>query len=597
MLVTHQGGAVTVPPQGPGLGSNCNYFLNSNLNPLLDVTVTITLSEDMVCKSVINPPQDTPGFSFQLNAYSPVGEAIQWQQYVFTLQGPNLYPGIQNWDNVALNEPTIYWPAKGAPSWWLSSPFMRSLGEVSVPKAGQLPKGYQLKIALKNAGFWRTSWDLAVSGGWRASDETDDSGLLLYDRTAGVGAFYAVDGKGRMRLLNQHTNWRTSWDLAVTGGWGQPDDSGLLLYDRTARVGEFYAVTAEGDMTPLNQYAQENAGFWEKGSWDLAVTGGWGQPDESGLLLYDRTAGVGAFYSVTAEGRMIPHNEYTNWGATWDLVVTGGWGQSHDSGLLLYDRTAGIGEFYTVTAEGVITPLNQYALENAGFWQQRSWDLAVSGGWGQPGESGLLLYDRTAGVGAFYSVTAEGRMIPHNEYTNWRTSWDLAGRGGWGQPLDSGLFLYDRTAGVGAFYSVTAEGIITLLLQYDGSVIGADFVVIDEQGKTTNAPVMLQSLTSPSVAHPILGALLAPISTFQLNIVGPGNGSTAILSSGAGTIAYAASTPLTAHAYEPLDVEVESPTAELANTVYGLLPTGSSNTFTQTFSWSDEPPIDCREGF
>jgi hypothetical protein len=205
-----------------------------------------------------------------------------------------------------------------------------------------------------------------------------------------------------------------------------------------------------------------------------------------------------AFYSVTAEGRMIPHNEYTNWGATWDLVVTGGWGQPHDSGLLLYDRTAGIGEFYTVSAEGVITPLNEYALENAGFWQQRSWDLAVTGGWGHPGESGLLLYDRTAGVAAFYSVTAEGRMIPHNNYTNWRTSWDLAVTGGWGQPHDSGLLLYDRAAGVGAFYRVNAEGIVTLLLQYDGSVIGATFVVIDEQGRTlTNAPVLLQSLTPP----------------------------------------------------------------------------------------------------
>jgi hypothetical protein len=576
-----------VPAPGCGLGSNSNYFLYSNCDPLLDVSVTITLTEKMTCTSVTDPPQEYLGFSFQLNAYSPQGEAIQWQQYEFELQGSNLFPQIQKGDNPALPEPTIYWPAKTAS-------YMRSFGEISVPRAGQLPAGYQLKIALENAGFWRTSWDLAVSGGWRASDETDDSGLLLYDRTAGVGAFYAVDGKGRMRLLNQHTDWRTTWDLAVSGGWGQPDDSGLLLYDRTARVGQFFTVNSEGDMTPLNEYAQENAGFWEKANWDLIVTGGWGQPDESGLLLYDRTAGVGAFYSVTAEGRMIPHNEYTNWPTTWDLAVTGGWGRPHDSGLLLYDRTAGVGAFCTVSAEGVITQLNEYAQENAEFWQQRSWDLAVTGGWGQPGESGLLLYDQTAGVGAFYTVTAEGRMIPHNEYTNWRTTWDLAGRGGWGRPLDSGLLLYDRAAGVGAFYRVNAEGVITLLLQYDGSVIGATFEVIDEQGKTlSKAPVLLQSLTPPSVVDPILGAQLAPISTFQLNIVATGGGSTAILSSGAGTIVYAASTPLTALSYEPLCAELQGPTAEIANTVYGLLPAGSSNTFTQTFSWSDQPPIDC----
>jgi hypothetical protein len=213
----------TVPQPECGLGNNSNYFLYSNCDPLLDLSVTITLTEDMVCKSVVNQhgqSEGTLGFSFQLNAYSPQNEAIQWQQYAFVLSGSNLWPEINNWDNPNLPEPTIDWPIKQAS-------YMSSFGEISVPNAGQLPAGYQLKIALENAGFWRTSWDLAVTGGWRSSGETDDSGLLLYDRTAGVGAFYAVDGKGRMRLLNQHTNWRTSWDLAVTGGWGQPDDSGL----------------------------------------------------------------------------------------------------------------------------------------------------------------------------------------------------------------------------------------------------------------------------------------------------------------------------------------------------------------------------------
>jgi hypothetical protein len=104
---------------------------------------------------------------------------------------------------------------------------------------------------------------------------------------------------------------------------------------------------------------------------------------------------------------------------------------------------------------------------------------------------------RAAGVGAFYSVTAEGRMIPHNEYTNWRTTWDLAGSGGWGQPLDSGLLLYDWAAGVGAFYRVNAEGVITLLLQYDGSVIGADFVVIDERNWLGLWPIIFRLVIGP----------------------------------------------------------------------------------------------------
>jgi hypothetical protein len=72
---------------------------------------------------------------------------------------------------------------------------------------------------------WRRSWDLAVMGGFAPG------GLLLYDRSAGTGAFYSVDAHGGMNLLHQYDDWRRSWDLAVMGGFAP---GGLLLYDRSA---------------------------------------------------------------------------------------------------------------------------------------------------------------------------------------------------------------------------------------------------------------------------------------------------------------------------------------------------------------------------
>src|ERR1700730_8281959 len=75
---------------------------------------------------------------------------------------------------------------------------------------------------------WRTSWDIIVPGhfsGEAYPQEWDSeidyprllADILLYERAAGVGAFYAVDRAGAIHLLNQHNNWRKSWSHIVAG--------------------------------------------------------------------------------------------------------------------------------------------------------------------------------------------------------------------------------------------------------------------------------------------------------------------------------------------------------------------------------------------
>lgn len=505
----------TVPPPPTGLGSNSNYYLYTDCNPIVDLSVTINVAEDIVCQST-SPSNCTPagatpakGFGFQLNANSPSGETSAWQQYAIALWGRELVGAVNNW------------PPQQVSSTSIIDDFFKL---TSVPEALTLPAGYQLKIILRN-NYWRTSWALAAAGSWAGPA---NRGLLLYDRSNGTGAFYAIGGGGGMDKLAQYDTFRTSWDLAVTGNWGGAGKGGLLLYDRAAGTGEFYAVNSHGVPTLLRQYDPLGKG-------------------------------------------------------TWDLVVTGGWAGPGNRGLLLYNRSAGVGEFYAVDSHGVMTLLHLYdPLGDGG-----PWDLAVSGGWAGPGDSGLLLYDRSAGVGAFYAVDSDAIMTPLQQYDYWRTSWDLAVTGGWAGPGNSGLLLYDRGAGTGAFYSFDRHEGMMLLQQYDDSIAGATYIVTDNDGQVRADVTKI--LTGISSVNPAVD--LSPINAFQLDLVGPDNGGSSVLSSGAGTIVYEASTPLIVLPYEPSCIDGGFVTCEMANSVYGLLPTGASTTFTQSFNVTQAPMI------
>ncbi len=85
---------------------------------------------------------------------------------------------------------------------------------------------------------------------------------------------------------------------------------------------------------------------------------------------------------------------------------------------------------------------------------------------------------------------------------------------------------------------------------------------------------------------------LAPITAFELDVVGPINGEIAVLSSGAGYISYvSAPTPLkvyvpTAANPFPPCTETTAGTCETANTLYGFLPSNSNVSFKQSFDVS-----------
>jgi len=134
--------------------------------------------------------------------------------------------------------------------------------------------------------------------------------------------------------------------------------------------------------------------------------------------------------------------------------------------------------------------------------------------------------------------------------------------------------------------------IITLKYDQKENVNGVSYVVVDNKGKQTHLDMMLESLTyiSPN-GKPVTTEGLAPIYAFELNLVGPVNGKDAYLSSGDGTITYAAASPLFAANKDPQCTAARNIiTEEQANIAYATLSPGPSKDITQAFNMETPHP-------
>jgi hypothetical protein len=124
---------------------------------------------------------------------------------------------------------------------------------------------------------------------------------------------------------------------------------------------------------------------------------------------------------------------------------------------------------------------------------------------------------------------------------------------------------------------IPAGYLLTIALQNDtgGNIIAAVYTLVDNTGKT---------LASVSKTVSSDKTILAPITAFELNIVGPVNSESSILSSGAGTITYSSTVALTPTTSQPACTEAQVITAETANTSYAPLSATASETITQAFN-------------
>jgi len=118
-----------------------------------------------------------------------------------------------------------------------------------------------------------------------------------------------------------------------------------------------------------------------------------------------------------------------------------------------------------------------------------------------------------------------------------------------------------------------------------GSIIGANFTIVDAQGRATTNKPRLPDNYFVRTSTKISGKGMAPNMAFQLDMVGIDNGAKTKLQSGAGTITYEANLPLTplASMADHADVFHGAGTEEQSNIRYSKLDEGPSRKFVQKF--------------
>lgn len=134
---------------------------------------------------------------------------------------------------------------------------------------------------------------------------------------------------------------------------------------------------------------------------------------------------------------------------------------------------------------------------------------------------------------------------------------------------------------------------IEMSLGYDSyhNICSAEYKITDNHGHV-RADVTKTIAKVPGAN----GSDLAPLSAFELDLVGPVNGEKAVCSSGAGTISYYSNSALTVLDSEPSCTETACVTAETTDSVYDQLDQGPSKSYTQSFTIDVTKPTIIRLG-
>jgi hypothetical protein len=119
---------------------------------------------------------------------------------------------------------------------------------------------------------------------------------------------------------------------------------------------------------------------------------------------------------------------------------------------------------------------------------------------------------------------------------------------------------------------------IGLLNDAHNNVTGVSFEIRDNNGQIVG--LHSQALTDISG---VSSTDIAPMVAYQVVLVGPGNGESATLSSGAGTIIHQCLQDIAPEAGKPSDSEVTWGTAETANSTYTRLTATPGIYFSQGF--------------
>jgi hypothetical protein len=147
-------------------------------------------------------------------------------------------------------------------------------------------------------------------------------------------------------------------------------------------------------------------------------------------------------------------------------------------------------------------------------------------------------------------------------------------------PYNPDYFCYPVVIGAWSGTKLSAGNKLTISLANDGAgnITSATFSVFDPEGEfTAYKTIELMSIQGVTTED------LAPIAIFQLDLVGPLDVEHVVLSSGDGIFGYSSSAEMTVLNAAPSWTRVNC-TGEEANSLYGVMSSTPSKTFTQSFS-------------
>lgn len=218
---------------------------------------------------------------------------------------------------------------------------------------------------------WRTSWQkiLRVALPGVAPAAASDC-LLFYDMLAGQGQISQLNSDGSLSLLQTFDGWRRSWTNIVS--WTNTmnivteidTSTAVLFYDRAAGQGEIYTLDGKGQLgAPAHSYTG-----WRT-SWTEIVAIGSGA-----VVFYERPTGFVALYAIDNQDHGLRYlNSYPSFGTSWTHLVPVS--LNLGTGLLFYDQTSGAAALYQVD---ILTgTLSQYATADT-QWQPGWDELATT---------------------------------------------------------------------------------------------------------------------------------------------------------------------------------------------------------------------------
>jgi hypothetical protein len=601
----------SVPPPTGGLGSNSNYFLSNNCNNITALTVTILVTQDIVCQSSSG---SIKGLSFQLNCYSPMNEANGWQQFIIAASGNDLVCSIQTW------------PPQGGPT-----PLSTQFNELIPISNSTLPAGYQLEIIL-------------LSGGNNITGATFTVGVPPAPGSALDG--YWGDGSQHVNFIgnNGHVyelyhpaegNWLMN-DLTVLAGSHVNAMAGskLVGYSRTGGDQHVNYIGTDGHVHEL--YITPN-GKWVDNDLIALSKSVIGPVSGSPLDAYAGADGSQHVNFIGTDGHI--RELYIPSGGQWvnsDLIQKsgGGIGPAPGSALDGYWGDDGIpgssNGSQHVNFIGTDGHIRELYITSGGHWVNN--DLTELSGNGVKPAAGSALSGYSSSTDGSQHVNFIGTdghvhelyITPHGKWTN--NDLTILSRNGVAPAPGTALDGYYGSNGDQHVNFIGLDGHVhELYIPAGGKWANNDLTVLSGNGvapapgsaldgymaedsgqhvnfigtdghvhelyihpgaQWTNNDLNGFMLTKATQIIPSQPATnVSPITAFELNLVGPFNGERTTFSSGAGIFTYAS--PLSLSVVNALPTCTEAKfggTAETANSIYGPMDPGPSFTLEQSFS-------------